>query len=54
MGADVVPADGSHAEIMASIESSTRQRTFIIADITRDDAWLSMGAAEAPTLDDWR
>lgn len=50
----LVPADGSSAEVMASVESSPRSATFIIADISCDDAWVSMGADDAPTLDEWR
>jgi len=49
-----VPSDGSNAEVMASVESSPAHATFIIADITTDEAWLSMGVDDAPALDDWR
>ncbi|MFB6129372.1 MAG: hypothetical protein ABEJ28_00945 [Salinigranum sp.] len=55
MSADAtVPSDGSYAEVMASVEASSNRPTLIIADVTRDDAWLSMGQTDAPALDDWR
>ena len=50
----MAPADGSPPEVMASVESSSRRSTLIIADISCDDAWVSMGASEAPTLAEWR
>lgn len=49
-----VSSDGSNAEVMASVDSSPARPTFIIADVTRDEAWISMGVDDAPALDDWR
>ncbi len=46
-------ADASHAEVMASVDSTPTQPEFVIADVSRDDAWLSMSVAEAPSLRDW-
>lgn len=37
--------------VMASIDEGTRE--FVIADIARDDAWLSMESTDALVLDDW-
>ena len=46
-------ADASQAEVMASVDPSPAQAEFVIADISRDDAWLSMPASEAPSLREW-
>lgn len=46
-------ADAS-AEIMAAHDDSGGVRELIIADITTDDAWLSILASEAPVLARWR
>lgn len=46
-------ADASHGEVMASVDSTPTQQEFIIADVSCDDAWLSMPVAEAPSLRDW-
>lgn len=40
-------------EVMASVEESTARPELIIADISRDDAWLSVDEAEAPVLTEW-
>jgi hypothetical protein len=46
-------SDASRAEVMASVDSTSAQSEFIIADVSRDDAWLSMRASETPSLRDW-
>ena len=46
-------ADASQVEVMASVDPSPAQPEFVIADVSRDDAWLSMPASEAPSLRDW-
>jgi hypothetical protein len=46
-------ADGSDAEVMASIDASSSSPSYIIADISRDDAWLSVSEADAPVLAEW-
>jgi len=38
----------------AEVMGTTDAATFVIAAIDRDGAWLSMPAARAPTLADWR
>jgi hypothetical protein len=43
----------SEAEVMASVESGTSD-TFIIADITCDDAYLTVPLADAASLPAWR
>ncbi|WP_255151516.1 DUF7556 family protein [Halorarius halobius] len=39
-----------HGEVMASVDDGC----FLIADVSRDDAWLSISRADAPTLDAYR
>ncbi|MDQ2056139.1 MULTISPECIES: hypothetical protein [Halobellus] len=51
--ATAAASDASRAEVMASVDSTPAQSEFIIADISRDDAWLSMRVSEAPSLDEW-
>jgi hypothetical protein len=43
----------SSAEVMASVDSSPSGSEFIIADISRDEAWVSMRVEDAPSLRDW-
>ncbi|USZ70528.1 DUF7556 family protein [Natronosalvus halobius] len=40
--------------VLGSIDSDGRRDEYVIADISVDDAWLSMGADDAPTLSTWR
>jgi hypothetical protein len=49
-----VVADASGAEVVASVDTRGASREYIIADITRDDAWLSVRADEAVVLSEWR
>ena len=41
-------------DVMASVDSSPAGDEFIIADVGRDDAWLSVSATEATGLEEWR
>ena len=45
-------ADGD-AEVMASIDDASRCPSYIIADISCDDAWVSVQATDAPVLAEW-
>ena len=45
-------ADGD-AEVMASIDGPASSPSYIIADISCDDAWLSVQATDAPVLAEW-
>lgn len=49
-----VPVESSDVEVMASVDSSPASERFVIADITRDEAWLSVRRTEAPALGEWR
>lgn len=54
MVTDTTAIDVSDAEVMASVDSTASSAEFIIADITSDNAWVSVGADEAPALHEWR
>jgi hypothetical protein len=43
----------ANAEVMASVEDGPTE-TFIIADVSRDDAYLTMPLEDAATLPEWR
>ena len=43
----------SAGEIVASVDGSATHPAFIIADITRDDAWMAMPLDAAPRLSEW-
>lgn len=43
-----------HPEVMASVDEDGSVRRFVIADITRDDAWLRIQESEATSLQAWR
>jgi hypothetical protein len=45
--------DASGVEVMASVDSGPARPEFIIADVSQDDAWLSMPVSEAPSLREW-
>lgn len=45
--------DLDDGEVMASVEQSTSRPELIIADISRNDAWLSVDEADAPVLTEW-
>lgn len=38
-------------DVMASIDEDSSE--FVIADIGRDDAWLSVRSRDAPVLENW-
>ena len=39
------------ADVMAAFDRSGEEKLFIIADVSRDDAWLTIQATEAVSLD---
>lgn len=41
-------------EVMASVEQDEDGDRFIIADVSRDDAWLAAPTAEVPVVDAMR
>ncbi|WP_251342037.1 DUF7556 family protein [Haloplanus halophilus] len=54
MAPDVTTAGGKGSEVMAAVDEGPGLPEFVIADISRDDAWLSVPLTDATGLDDWR
>ncbi|WP_276271862.1 DUF7556 family protein [Haloarcula litorea] len=40
--------------IVAAVDETDGQPRLVVADVTTDDAWLSMPAADAVSLSEWR
>ncbi len=45
--------DGSNPEVMASVDGDDSRPSLIIADVSRDEAWVSVRADHAPVLTEW-
>ena len=54
MAPDVTTARGKGSDVMASVDEGAGLPEFVIADISRDDAWVSIQLTDAKVLDDWR
>ncbi|MFB6070552.1 MAG: hypothetical protein ABEJ76_05955 [Halanaeroarchaeum sp.] len=57
MSVDATPPTGPTSaapEVMASVDEQAGESRFVIADISRDGAWVSAPAAAATTLAAWR
>lgn len=48
------PPERRETDIVAAIDRTGRVSEYIIADISRDDAWVSVSEAEVLPLDTWR
>lgn len=44
----------SGTDVMASLDGDGPDSKFVIADISRDEAWVSVTATDATTLTAWR
>jgi hypothetical protein len=42
------------AEVMASVDDDGRTERLVIADISREDAWISMRMTDVASLSDWQ
>lgn len=42
------------AEVVGAYDDVDDERAFLVADIARDGAWLSVAAADALDLETWR
>lgn len=49
-----VPEPAGAPEVMASIDGAASSRRLIIADVSADESWVSIPAANAIELPDWR
>ena len=54
MATDVTAAGGNDSDVMASVDEGAGMAEFVIADVSRDDAWMSVNLADATGLDAWR
>ncbi|SFR35005.1 MULTISPECIES: DUF7556 family protein [Halorubrum] len=45
--------DAAAPDVMASIDSSSSRPEFVIADVSREDAWVSVDEADATVLEEW-
>lgn len=50
----VSEAIGERAEVMASVDTHGTDERLIIADVSTDDAWVSMRMPERTSLSAWR
>jgi len=41
-------------EVVATVDDTDGAAQFVVADIARDEAWLSVPAVAACSLDEWR
>ena len=41
-------------DVMASVDDDGATERLVIADVSRDDAWVMLPLSEAATLADWR
>lgn len=46
--------DDGPATVISAIDSSDGHPTYVIADISADDAWVSIEAGAARPLNEWR
>lgn len=53
MSEERLPSDAGD-EVVATVDGDGDRESFVLADLTRDEAWISMAAAEAPVLPAWR
>lgn len=54
MAPDVTTASGQGSDVMAAVDEGPGLPEFVIADVSRDDAWVSVQLDDATGLDDWR
>lgn len=55
MGFDTMTGGERRGEdVMAALDHSEGATRLLIADVGRDEAWLSIHGEDAPTLEEWR
>jgi len=54
MAADAPTPDGDRGEVVAALDAADGTESYVIADISDDEAWVSIRATDAPTLRAWR
>ncbi|WP_185903214.1 DUF7556 family protein [Halonotius terrestris] len=53
MTQDHTPVGDSEAEVMAAVDDASSRPAYVIADISRDEAWLSVRERDALVLNEW-
>jgi hypothetical protein len=54
MSIDAATPSQHGSDVMASLDDEGRESRLVIADISRDDAWVSVTEADATPLSAWR
>ncbi|MDL0127142.1 DUF7556 family protein [Halobacterium salinarum] len=54
MSTDATPAAHAGTDVMASLDDDGPRARLVIADISTDDAWMSITEAHATPLPAWR
>lgn len=47
------PTPRENSEVMASVDESAPRPAFVIADISTEEAWLSVRQSDAAVLEEW-
>jgi len=45
---------GKSGEVVSAVEGSGRTEQLVVADITRDEAWVTVDTDDAVTTTEWR
>jgi hypothetical protein len=53
-GDATAPVPATDGEVMAAIDDSAGEERLVIADVSRDDAWVSTLAGRSAPLAEWR
>lgn len=51
---DPEAVDGLYSDVMGLYDSDDGVPTYVLADLTAEDRWLSVPAAAALSLDEWQ
>lgn len=54
MGPSHTAATETDGEVMAAIDEEPAGQRFLVADVSRDDAWVAIALSDAAALDSWR
>ncbi|WP_224449453.1 DUF7556 family protein [Haloprofundus salilacus] len=47
-------AESDDAEVTCTFDEVDGEKSLVVADVSRDDAWLSMNASACVAVDSWR
>lgn len=45
---------GIDGEVMGAIDEEASDKRFVVADVSRDDAWVATPLSDAATLEEWQ